>query len=163
MRVNVRLPEMWRCVVLLAITVLMPAIASAQVPAEAGADPSTTASVLSRDAEFESGGARSIFAGKRFSLPAACCQPSTEYSRWKFESTGITQATGRSRRSAVGWGIAIGVVAGVATSGLAASKYGENEGGRFCGRCFVEWSALTVPVGAGLGAAVGYLIDKARR
>ena len=53
--------------------------------------------------------------------------------------------------------------AGLAAPAIAASKYGENEGGEFCGRCFVEWSAITVPVGAGVGFTVGYLIDRWRR
>ena len=69
----------------------------------------------------------------------------------------------KSRRSAVGWGILGGVVAGVAVAGFGASRYGENEGGEFCGRCFVTWSAVTVPVGAAAGAAAGYLVDVARR
>ena len=51
----------------------------------------------------------------------------------------------------------------MAIAALGAARYGDNEGGRFCGACFVEWSAVTVPAGAGIGAAVGYFIDKARR
>jgi hypothetical protein len=74
-----------------------------------------------------------------------------------------TQVQGKSRRSAVGWGILGGVVAGVAIASLGASRYAENEGGRFCTRCFVTWSAVTVPVGAGAGAVAGYLVDVARR
>ena len=73
------------------------------------------------------------------------------------------QAQGKPRRSAVAWGILGGVVAGVAVAGLAANRYGENEGGRFCTRCFATWSAVTVPVGAGVGAVAGYLVDVARR
>lgn len=72
-------------------------------------------------------------------------------------------ATRPSRKSAVGWGIAIGIGGGIGLTGAAASRYGNNEGGKFCTRCFVQWSAVAVPVGAGVGAAVGYLIDRARR
>jgi hypothetical protein len=46
---------------------------------------------------------------------------------------------------------------------MAAARYGENEGGEFCGQCFVRWAAISVPVGAGIGAFSGWLIDKARR
>jgi hypothetical protein len=48
-------------------------------------------------------------------------------------------------------------------SAIAASKYGDNETGQFCTRCFMQWSAISIPVGAGIGAGVGYLIDRARR
>lgn len=54
-------------------------------------------------------------------------------------------------------GALIGAGVGVVATALAASAYGENEGGRFCGRCFVEWGVVAVPVGAGVGAAVGAL------
>jgi hypothetical protein len=74
-----------------------------------------------------------------------------------------SQTAARSGGSAIGWGIAIGIGAGVAASGVAAARHGENEGGEFCARCFVQWSAISVPIGAGIGAAVGYLIDRARR
>ena len=73
------------------------------------------------------------------------------------------QTTPKPKRRAMGWAIAIGVGAGVSVAGMAASTYGENEGGAFCARCFTEWSAIAIPVGAGVGAAVGYLIDRARR
>ncbi len=73
------------------------------------------------------------------------------------------QVRSRSRRSAVGWGILGGVVAGVVVAGVGASRYGENEGGEFCTRCFATWSAVTIPVGAGVGALAGYLVDVARR
>jgi hypothetical protein len=78
------------------------------------------------------------------------------------ESSGA-QPPSKPPKSVIGWSIAIGVGAGLATSAIAASKYGENEGGQFCGRCFMEWSAITVPVGAGAGALIGYLIDRSRR
>jgi len=72
-------------------------------------------------------------------------------------------AVQRSRRSAIPWGILGGVVAGVAISGSAAARRGENEGGDFCSPCFLRWSAVTLPVGAAVGALTGYLIDLARR
>jgi hypothetical protein len=68
-----------------------------------------------------------------------------------------------SRRSAVPWGILGGSVVGIAVSGSAAARYGDNEGGDFCTPCFVRWSSVTIPVGAAVGALTGYLIDVARR
>jgi hypothetical protein len=74
--------------------------------------------------------------------------------------------SGSARRSDhrfMRWGLAIGLVAGAIAAGIAAARYGENEGGEFCGQCFVQWAAISVPVGAGVGAISGWLIDKARR
>jgi hypothetical protein len=66
------------------------------------------------------------------------------------------------RRHVMGVAIAIGIGAAVGATAIAASKYGANEGGEFCGGCFARWSAISIPVGAGAGAAVGYLIDRVR-
>jgi hypothetical protein len=55
----------------------------------------------------------------------------------------------------IGAGVALGV-----TVGGAAAAYGANEGGGVCGGCVVQWSAYTVPVGAGVGALVGFVIDR---
>ena len=57
----------------------------------------------------------------------------------------------------------IGAGAALAMTALAAARYGENEGGRFCGTCLVQWSVLTVPVGALVGAGVGYGLERSRR
>lgn len=76
---------------------------------------------------------------------------------------GATRTSAPSRTSAMGWSIAAGIGAGVGLAGVAASKHGSNEGGEFCTRCFVQWSAVSIPVGAGIGAVTGYLIDRARR
>ena len=81
----------------------------------------------------------------------------------RFQESSVAQPASKPPKSMIGWSIAIGVGAGVASSAIAASKYGENEGGQFCGRCFMEWSAITVPLGAGAGALIGYLIDKSRK
>ena len=66
--------------------------------------------------------------------------------------------------------VAAGAFAGAGVAAIAtfvgAARYGRNEsaeGGRFCGACFVQWSTLTVPVGAAMGAAIGFGIDRARR
>ena len=83
--------------------------------------------------------------------------------RTRFQDPATPLATTKPRKSAIGWAIAIGVGAGLAASAIAASKYGENEGGQFCGRCFLEWSAITLPAGAGAGALVGYVIDQSRK
>lgn len=60
-------------------------------------------------------------------------------------------------------GAAIGAAAAAGITFAAAASYGENEGGKFCGRCFVQWSTFSVPAGAGLGAAIGWGIGRARR
>jgi hypothetical protein len=60
-------------------------------------------------------------------------------------------------------GALIGAAAALVGTGLAARSYGENESGRFCGACMLQWSALTVPVGAGIGAVIGFGIARARR
>lgn len=76
---------------------------------------------------------------------------------------GTTRTSAPSRKSAMGWSIALGIGGGVGLAGVAASTYGSNEGGEFCTRCFLQWSAVSLPVGAGIGAVVGYLIDRARK
>lgn len=76
--------------------------------------------------------------------------------------TTAVQAAAPPGKHVMGLAIAIGIGAGAGVAGLAASKYGENEGGSFCAACFAQWSAIAIPVGAGVGAAVGYLIDRAR-
>jgi hypothetical protein len=60
-------------------------------------------------------------------------------------------------------GALIGAAAALFGTGVAARSYGENESGRFCGACMIQWSALTVPVGAGIGAVIGFGIARARR
>jgi hypothetical protein len=59
-------------------------------------------------------------------------------------------------------GALIGAAASLIATALAARSYGENESGGFCGLCMLEWSSFTVPVGAGIGAAIGYGIGRAR-
>ena len=83
--------------------------------------------------------------------------------RKRYQDPARVQMTGKPRKTVIGWAIAIGVGAGLTSSAIAAAKYGENEGGQFCGRCFMEWSAVTVPVGAGAGALIGYLIDQSKK
>jgi hypothetical protein len=56
----------------------------------------------------------------------------------------------------------VGAGTAFTVTAIAAASYGSNEGGRFCGGCLVEWSTLTVPVGAGVGALVGLAIDLSR-
>lgn len=48
-------------------------------------------------------------------------------------------------------------------SRLAGQLHIENETGEFCGPCFVQWGAIAVPAGAGVGALIGLLIDATRR
>ena len=54
-----------------------------------------------------------------------------------------------------------GAGAALAVTAAAAAAYGQNEGGAFCGNCFVTWSVVTVPVGVGVGALIGFAIDRA--
>jgi hypothetical protein len=53
-------------------------------------------------------------------------------------------------------GALIGTAAALVGTAWVAHTYGENEGGGFCSGCMVQWSLLTVPVGAGVGALFGY-------
>ena len=73
----------------------------------------------------------------------------------------------KSIRLAGGHGVGIGVLTGatvaLAATAAAASSYGENEGGRFCTRCLVQWSAVAVPVGIAAGAGVGFAVEAGRR
>ena len=69
----------------------------------------------------------------------------------------------RSRGRGVVIGALVGAGAALVVTGVAAARYGENEGGKFCGVCMVQWSAFTVPVGAVIGAGIGYGIERSRR
>jgi hypothetical protein len=60
-------------------------------------------------------------------------------------------------------GAFIGAAAALVATAVAARAYGENESGGFCGGCMVPWSTFTVPIGAGVGAAIGYGVKRARR
>ncbi len=54
-----------------------------------------------------------------------------------------------------------GAGAAFAITAVAAATYGRNEGAESCGGCLVQWSTMTVPVGAALGALIGFTIDMA--
>jgi hypothetical protein len=69
----------------------------------------------------------------------------------------------RPRSGLVARGALIGAGAGLAVTAVAAAKYGENEGGRFCGACMAQWSLVTVPLGAAIGAGIGFGIERSRR
>jgi hypothetical protein len=55
-------------------------------------------------------------------------------------------------------GAAVGAGAAAAVTYWAAATYGENEGGRFCTGCFMQWGAASIPVGALVGALVGHAL-----
>lgn len=63
----------------------------------------------------------------------------------------------------VATGALIGAATALVGTALAAHTYGNNETGGFCSRCMLEWSSFTVPVGVGIGAAIGYGVKRARR
>jgi hypothetical protein len=69
----------------------------------------------------------------------------------------------RAGGNATAWGAAIGGGVAFLATFAVASKYGENEGGKLCGACLVQWGAFAVPAGAGIGAAVGLNIDRQQR
>jgi hypothetical protein len=48
-----------------------------------------------------------------------------------------------------------------ALTAVAAARYGRNEGAESCGACLVQWSTMTVPIGAVTGALIGFSIDRA--
>jgi hypothetical protein len=60
-------------------------------------------------------------------------------------------------------GAFLGAAAALVATAVAARSYGENEGGVFCTGCLIQWSSFTVPIGAGVGAAIGYGVKRARR
>lgn len=74
----------------------------------------------------------------------------------------VPQAVPRGSR-AVMTGALIGAGGALALTAMAAAKYGENEGGSFCTRCMMQWLAVSVPIGAGIGAVIGYGIKRSRR
>lgn len=53
----------------------------------------------------------------------------------------------------------VGAAAAFGITATAAARYGGNEGVGFCRSCLVEWSMITVPIGAAIGALVGLAID----
>lgn len=55
-------------------------------------------------------------------------------------------------------GALIGGAAAAAFTAFLANEYGHNEGVSFCGACFIEWSAVTIPTGAGIGAGIGLAV-----
>jgi hypothetical protein len=61
------------------------------------------------------------------------------------------------------YGALAGAGAGLVLAASFASAYGENEGGHFCGTCFVLAGAGLVPAGAGIGVGLGALIDHGNR
>lgn len=151
MTLTVFAPGMSHRIILLTIAVLMPALASAQ-------DLRDSASHASLNASFPN-----VLTLRDSARAHPLPTTQSDRERERFHPSSNAQAVGKPHKSAIGWAIAIGIGAGLAASAIAASKYGENEGGEFCGRCCVEWSAITLPVGAGVGFTVGYLIDRSRR
>jgi len=143
-----------RMLVLLVLAVLMPGTAAAQDLRGSHSRPSTARAAAA-------GAAGGIIESAPFS-PVNLQRIAARLHADRRHAT-APQRAAAPRRHVMGLAIAIGIGAGVGGAAVAASKYGENEGGQFCGSCFARWSAISLPVGAGVGAAVGYLIDRARR
>ena len=82
-----------------------------------------------------------------------------------FPVSGYAQAASPGRRgpAPAAIGALIGGTVALGATYAAARKYGNNERGEFCTRCFVQWSAITVPIGAVAGAALGWGIGRSRR
>ena len=72
------------------------------------------------------------------------------------QSAAIRTGGGGQKGAAIGALVGAGVAAGITY--WAASDYGNNEGGRFCTGCFVQWGAVTIPAGALVGAIVGHFV-----
>ena len=72
-----------------------------------------------------------------------------------------------SARNTVSNPVFVGALAGagaaLALTAVGAAKYGQNEGGGFCAPCMVQWSAISVPVGAAIGAGIGFGVKRSRR
>ena len=64
----------------------------------------------------------------------------------------------KKRKNPVAIGTLIGAGGAAALTAVAAAQYGANEGGRFCIPCLAQWSMITVPVGAGIGAGIGWAV-----
>jgi len=53
-------------------------------------------------------------------------------------------------------GALVGAGVTLAVTAVASAKHGEKEGGEFCYNCLARWSAVSVPIGSGIGALVGF-------
>jgi hypothetical protein len=56
-----------------------------------------------------------------------------------------------------------GALAGFGIAAAGAAAYGMNEGGGLCGGWLVQWSTATVPIGAAVGALIGFAADLSTR
>jgi hypothetical protein len=61
-------------------------------------------------------------------------------------------------RNPVAIGALIGAVGAAAMTAVAARRYGHNEGYGTCVPCLVQWGTIAVPVGAGIGAGIGWAV-----
>lgn len=97
---------------------------------------------------------QSAVAGARSGIPAA----------WSAVNPAVAPAAPSSKGGRKGGAIGalVGAGAGMAVAYWAASNYGENAPGEVCTRCFWQWSAIAIPVGAIAGYAVGSAIAPQR-
>lgn len=146
---------------LILAAIVSPAVCAAQAPPELGAARSVCLRcAASRALLADPAGVAGANYGPVTLLPEAAAGAQTFSTS---PGAGATRTSAPSRKSVMGWSIAAGIGAAVGLARVAASKHGSNEGGEFCARCFVQWSAVSIPVGAGIGAVTGSLIDRPRR
>ena len=74
------------------------------------------------------------------------------------DATPLADPPAPRKKNPIAIGAAIGAAAGAALTAGLASAYGNNEGGGFCGACFVRWGTVAIPVGAAAGAGVGWAL-----
>ena len=77
------------------------------------------------------------------------------------EATPLQAPPAKDRMNPVAIGTLIGAGGAAALTAVAAAQYGANEGGRFCIPCLAQWGMITVPVGAGIGAGIGWIVKAA--
>ena len=74
------------------------------------------------------------------------------------QTTELQPPPAKKRKNPVAIGTLIGAGGAAALTAVAAAQYGANEGGRFCIPCLAQWGMITIPVGAGIGAGVGWIV-----
>ena len=74
------------------------------------------------------------------------------------QTTELQPTPAKKPKNPVAIGTLIGAGGAAALTAVAAAQYGANEGGRFCIPCLAQWGMITIPVGAGIGAGIGWIV-----